>query len=89
MRIIAWGEMSKVGDALRAERERQGLTQNDLAALADVGVVTIYNVEQGKQTIRADALGRVARALGLELGIVRDDAARGAVPLSKEVVDGD
>lgn len=63
MRDRAWG------DVFRERRVALGLRQEELAALAGVGVRTVHAVEAGKPTVRLDVLGAVAAALGLELSV--------------------
>ena len=58
---------SECGRALRSRRRGLGLTQAELAALAGVGLAFMYELEQGKPTVRLDKLLDVARVLGLEL----------------------
>lgn len=77
MKIIPANSSSALGSALRSERRTQGLTQEELAALAGVGVVTIYNIERGKPTTRLDAILRVASALGLHLALTSASDAAG------------
>ncbi|MFZ1381625.1 MAG: helix-turn-helix transcriptional regulator [Scrofimicrobium sp.] len=63
------------GFRLRAERESQGLTQEELAARSDVSVRWLSNFERGKSP-RAELIKvlHVARALGLafEVNQVRE-----------------
>lgn len=61
---------------LKAERKRNGLTQEELALRSGVGLRFIREVEQGKATLRLDVLNRVLALFGYEAGPVRrkDDA---------------
>lgn len=70
VKIEAVEDPESIGRAIRRVRRAQGLTQADVAALADVGVVTVYNVERGKPTVRLDALGRLASVLGLQIALI-------------------
>ncbi len=59
------------GDKLRAARVGRGLTQEQLAALADVDVKTIRKAEHGKR-LDVPTLAQLAVALGIEVhGVVR------------------
>jgi HTH-type transcriptional regulator/antitoxin HipB len=60
----------RLGEAVRAERKRQGLDQRTLALVANVGERSIYRIENGEQTVRLDVLLRVLTALGLQLDVV-------------------
>lgn len=59
------------GVAVRARRRALGLTQQEVAELADVAVRTVHAVEAGKATLRLDALVAVLGAVGLRLTIER------------------
>ena len=61
--------------AVRARRKRLGVSQLELARLAKVGPVFIYDVESGKATLRLDKLLDVLAVLGLEL-VVREGNSR-------------
>lgn len=56
---------------VRARRRALGLTQQEVAELADVAVRTVHAVEAGKATVRLDALLAVLGALGLRLTLER------------------
>jgi len=50
---------------LRRLRERQALSQRDLAAKAGVNVTTINHIEQGKQRPNPSTIRKLAGALGV------------------------
>ena len=52
---------------LYLERAKRCLTQAELAKRAGVNVTTLRDLESGKRTPRAETLGRVAVALGLDV----------------------
>ena len=54
-----------IGQAVRQVRKRQGIRQEDLAAMVEASHVFLRDVEHGKPTVQ---LGRVLRVLE-ELGI--------------------
>jgi y4mF family transcriptional regulator len=58
-----------IGNIVRAERERQELTQEELALAAGVSYRTVLQIEQGKPTSRLDVVVRVLEALGLALDV--------------------
>jgi y4mF family transcriptional regulator len=60
----------EIGAAVRAERDRQGLKQEDLALAAGVSARTVVQIEQGKPTSRLDVLARVLAALGLSVHVL-------------------
>jgi DNA-binding XRE family transcriptional regulator len=55
------------GAALVAAREVAGMTQADLAALSGVSRRTIQHAEKGERDLGVQTLGRLARALGVEI----------------------
>lgn len=57
----------ELGARVRAERERLGLTQTELAEKMDTTQPTIARLEAGGVTPSLDTLHRAANALGLEL----------------------
>ena len=60
---------SALGRALRSRREALGLTQENLAALAQCGSLFVIQLEQGKRTVRLDKLVSVMQVLGLQLRV--------------------
>ncbi|MGF1617945.1 MAG: helix-turn-helix domain-containing protein [Acidimicrobiia bacterium] len=57
----------ELGARVRAERERLGLTQTELAERMETTQPTIARLEAGGVTPSLDTLRRAANALGLEL----------------------
>ena len=58
-----------VGKLVQAERKRQGLTQLQLAGLANTGIRFVSDLENGKGTVQLQKLLAVLSALGLGLFI--------------------
>lgn len=58
-----------IGSAIRAERKRQKLSQEELALVAGLGSRVIGEIENGKETARLDGVTRLLDALGLELQV--------------------
>ena len=58
-----------VGKLVQSERKRQGLTQLQLAGLANTGIRFISDLENGKGTVQLQKLQAVLAALGLGLYI--------------------
>jgi len=63
-------EKNIVSDFMRAEWKTIGLTQKELALKAGVGLRFIRDVEQGKTSLRTDALNKVLKLFGKILGPV-------------------
>ena len=58
--------MVKIGAQLRKVRERALLTQEELAARADLGVPTISRIENGRVEPHFRTIRKLAKALGME-----------------------
>lgn len=57
------------GKAVRSYRKRQGVSQVQLAAVANTGVRFISNLENGKPSVYLDKALRVAGLLGINLEV--------------------
>jgi len=57
----------ELGMILRQRRKLAGITQRDLAALSELGVHTLSDLESGKGNPTLDVLSRVCGVLGLEV----------------------
>ena len=63
-----------LGGLIRQERKNQGLTQEQLAALAGVGVRFVRELEHGKESCRIGLAFQVMTTLGLSLTVyTRED----------------
>lgn len=58
-----------LGQAVRGARKQLGLTQPQLALVANVGVRFIVDLEAGKPTLRLENILRVLNTLGGELQV--------------------
>ena len=56
-----------LGDAVRAERKRQGWSQEELAERADLNRAYVTDLERGRRTPNLDTLLRLAGAFGFRL----------------------
>lgn len=61
----------RLGDALRRERKRQGLRQDDLALGAGLDLRAVGEVEAGKATAQLATWLAIIHALGFEIVLVR------------------
>lgn len=57
----------QLADIILFHRKRSGLTQLELAEMAGVGKNMVYELENGKQSVRMDNLLRILRVLNIEL----------------------
>lgn len=64
--IQAW--MATLADTVRRHRRLARLTQAELAQLAGVGKTVVFDLEQGKATMRLATVLRVLAALNIRLG---------------------
>lgn len=60
---------TEVSDAIRRRRKALGLTQLELADLAEVSERLVRDVETGRVTIKTEKLLSILEALGLEIRI--------------------
>lgn len=67
---VVWRSGRQLGVAVREARERMGMTQAQLARRAAVGLKFLYELESGKDTLRADKVLDVLDALALQLMVV-------------------
>lgn len=61
-----------LGPAIRRRRQDLGLTQADLANVADIANETVSRIERGRLTPSVDIAERIAHALGTTLVRLRD-----------------
>jgi len=69
----------QLGQAVRAERRKQGITQRELAMTCGTGLRFIVDLERGKATCQTGKALHVLQTLGLAVAVTgRDgDAGRG------------
>jgi y4mF family transcriptional regulator len=79
-RTVVWRSGKQIGAAVRGARERMGLTQAALARRAAVGLKFLYELESGKDTLRADKVLDVLDVLALELVVT----PRGPAAVARE-----
>ncbi|HMI80976.1 MAG TPA: helix-turn-helix domain-containing protein [Solirubrobacterales bacterium] len=66
-----------IGSAVRAQRERTGLRQDELAFAAGVSTRVVHQIEHGKATSRLDSIVAVLDALGMTLDVVQGRGNKG------------
>ncbi|HSF26044.1 MAG TPA: helix-turn-helix domain-containing protein [Actinomycetes bacterium] len=69
------GPWAGFGAGVARRRRELGLTQRDLADLADVAVATVQGLEAGRLATRLGSLAAILDALGLTLTAVPSDRA--------------
>src|SRR5213593_4313592 len=60
-------DRKSIGEAVRLHRERAGLSQEEVAARAQVRLVSLLEIECGEQTASIRALVKIAGAVGIRI----------------------
>ena len=58
--------MSIIGDYIKQERKRVGLTQKEFAIRSGLGLRFVRELEQGKETVRLDKVNQALAMFGKE-----------------------
>ena len=58
--------MSLIGDYIKQERKRVGLTQEEFAIRSGLGLRFVRELEQGKETVRLDKVNQALAMFGKE-----------------------
>jgi transcriptional regulator with XRE-family HTH domain len=67
---IAAAKLRALGEQLRAQRKRLGVSATTAAEAAGMSRVTLHRIERGEPSVTMGAYLNAAAALGLELGVV-------------------
>lgn len=59
--------MSIIGDYIKQERKRVGLTQEEFAIRSGLGLRFVRELEQGKETVRLDKVNQALQCSGKKL----------------------
>lgn len=59
--------MNKIGQYIKAERKKAGLTQEEFAIRAGLGLRFVRELEQGKETVRLDKVNQALGMFGMEV----------------------
>ncbi len=59
--------MNKIGEYIKQERKKIGLTQEAFAMRSGLGLRFIRELEQGKETVRLDKVNQALAMFGAEL----------------------
>lgn len=63
--------MNELSKFVKEKRKKTGLTQEELAARAGVGLRFVRDLEQGKRTLQLNKVNQVLNLFGHELGPVK------------------
>jgi transcriptional regulator with XRE-family HTH domain len=59
--------ISDIGKRIKERRDTLGITQPDLAEMADISINTLYKIETGQGNPTVKVLNKIAGILGMEL----------------------
>ncbi len=59
--------METIKQIVRFHRKQSGLSRIQLAQIAGVGKTLVYDIEQGKETVRFSSLKKVLEALNIQI----------------------
>ena len=58
--------MNTIGEYIKTERKKAGLTQEEFALRAGLGLRFVRELEQGKETVRLDKVNQALSMFGME-----------------------
>ena len=58
--------MSRIGEYIKEERKKAGLTQEEIAFRSGLGLRFVRELEQGKETVRLDKVNQALAMFGCE-----------------------
>ncbi len=58
--------MSKISEFVKTERKKAGLTQEEFALRAGLGLRFVRELEQGKETVRMDKVNQALAMFGMQ-----------------------
>lgn len=58
--------MSRIGDYIKKERKKLGLTQEEFAMRSGLGLRFVRELEAGKETVRLDKVNQALAMFGME-----------------------
>lgn len=61
--------IEEIGSVIRERRKLLGITQPDLADMAQISINTLYKLERGEANPSVKILNQLAEILGLELNL--------------------
>jgi len=61
---------STIAEIVRYHRKKSGLSQKELAKLAGVGKTVVFDIENGKTSVRMDTLQKILKILNIEFKLI-------------------
>jgi len=65
--------MNKIGNYIKEQRKKAGLTQEEFAMRAGLGLRFVRELEQGKETVRLDKVNQALGMFGMEVTVGRKE----------------
>ena len=56
-----------IGKLIQQRREHMRITQEQLAEMADIGIITLYKIETGQANPTLQSIQKITDVLGLEI----------------------
>lgn len=56
-----------IGKLIQQRRDHMSITQEQLAEMADIGIITLYKIETGQANPTLQSLQKITDVLGLEI----------------------
>lgn len=66
-------DYKKIGETIKQRRKSLNITQPTLAALADVGLNTLVNIERGNGNARINTIIAILETLGMKIDLSLKD----------------
>ena len=66
-------DYKKIGETIKQRRKSLNITQPTLAALADVGLNTLVNIERGNGNARINTIISILETLGMKIDLSLKD----------------
>ncbi len=63
---VYYSAMSTIGNYIKSERKKAGLTQEEFAMRSGLGLRFVRELEQGKATVRLDKVNQALAMFGME-----------------------
>ena len=60
-------KLSTIGSIIQFHRKQAGISQKELADLAEIGKTSVFNLEKGKSNFRIETLLKICSILNIEL----------------------
>ena len=81
--------MSRIGDYVKENRRRLGITQEEFAVRSGLGLRFVRELEQGKKTVRMDKVNQALQMFGMEavpgpISQTHEASSLGSVPSAKK-----